>query len=140
MDLIDGDRIRGSRETTLVLHAVEPEDAGAYTVAISNAVASVVSEPAQLMVNPPPHFTTQPADHTVAAGTLNIALVATAAGPGVISYQWHKDGRAIPRATRPFYILPVARAEDAGTYTVTARNAFGATTSAAATLVVNPRP
>lgn len=46
----DGQPIPGSNSPTLTLPAVRAEDAGRYTVSISNGSASVMSDPAQVLV------------------------------------------------------------------------------------------
>lgn len=137
VELTDGERHTGTRTATLAIVGVAPADAGPYSVRVLNLLGAVESGPAELLVNPPPHFTTQPVSRTVAPGTLNVALTAAAAGPGPITYQWRKDGRDLPRANRAFLILARVGPADAGRYTVEARNAHGATVSEVAELVVS---
>ena len=50
----DGADISAASEATFTLATVQPEDAGSYTVAVSNEAGSVTSSPAVLVVNAPP--------------------------------------------------------------------------------------
>jgi len=71
-----------------------------------------------------------------------ITLTALAAGrnpnapDNTVSYQWRRNGVAIPGANGATFQIGSVRASDAGTYTVTVSNAWGSTTSAAASVVV----
>jgi|GEM_PF-1772891 len=60
-------------------------------------------------------------------------------GPGPFSYQWSKDGVAIPGATAATLTRTVT-ANDAGNYDVVVSNHIGATMSATATLAVGTLP
>lgn len=54
------------------------------------------------------------------------------------SYQWHKDGLALPGANAATYSLSATQVSDAGVYTVVATNAVGSVTSQPARLLVAP--
>src|SRR5690606_35749416 len=56
------------------------------------------------------------------------------------SFQWKKNGVAIPSATGTTYSIPAAALADAGHYSVDATNAFWTISSNAAAIVVNPLP
>jgi hypothetical protein len=53
-DLADSGRITGSTTSTLVISAVQPDDAGTYSVVVSNALGTVTSRAATLTVPLPP--------------------------------------------------------------------------------------
>ena len=56
----------------------------------------------------------------------------------MLTYQWFKDGDAIPGATDASLTITNVRAFDIGTYTVTITNAAGSTTSNPANLSIAP--
>ena len=89
----------------------------------------------------PPVFTAQPTSQAVqVSGYSEADFNATASGTAPISYQWRKDGQAIPGATGNSYSVYGAQASDAGAYTVVASNAIGRATSAVAVLTVISTP
>jgi hypothetical protein len=116
-----------------------------YTVRVSNAVGSVMSEPISVTVTeaaPAPlavQITTAPAPQVVlpmGAATFVVAV----SGTGPIGYQWLKDGTPIAGATAAVLTLPSVTAADEGPYSVTVSNALGSVTSAAAELIVVGAP
>ncbi|PAW66999.1 MAG: hypothetical protein B9S34_06660 [Opitutia bacterium Tous-C1TDCM] len=84
-----------------------------------------------------PLFSVIPGDQTAPAGTA-VTFTAAATGAGTLSYQWFRDGTALPGANQPALTLPRVGATDAGAYTVAAINALGRTVSPAAVLAVSP--
>jgi hypothetical protein len=54
-----------------------------------------------------------------------------------LTYQWLKDGAALPGETRASYSVLNAAGTDAGSYTVTAKNLKGLVTSDPATVTVS---
>ena len=120
--------------------AADATDAGSYTVTVINIAGSVTSNPFTVTVNPatPPTISYGPyGAGTVATGD-SIYLYVGVNGTGQITYQWKKDGVAIAGATNSAYSKYNVTAADAGSYTVTATNAIGSTTSAAANVSVSP--
>jgi uncharacterized repeat protein (TIGR01451 family) len=85
----------------------------------------------------PPSITAQPESRTVELG-LGVAFRVTATGTEPILYQWQRNGNVILDATNAVFELAAVRLEDAGEYRAVVRNAAGAATSDAATLVVVP--
>lgn len=63
-------------------------------------------------------------------------LEVTAQGTGPFTYQWKKDGVDIPDATSAQYVIAAVSDENAGVYTVDITNAYGTTTTTAATVTV----
>ncbi|WP_263366512.1 beta-1,3-glucanase family protein [Edaphobacter bradus] len=84
-----------------------------------------------------PQIVTQPANQTVAAGnTATFSVVAGGTGP--FTYQWQRNGVAIPGATSTSYTTPILTSGDSGSsFTVVVTNANGSTTSLPATVTVN---
>jgi hypothetical protein len=82
----------------------------------------------------------QPASITVPVGqTATFSVSAT--GTGTLTYQWFKNGVAIPGATSSSYTTPPTVAGDTGSvFTVTVSNSAGSVTSGPATLTVQLPP
>lgn len=83
-----------------------------------------------------PVITTQPVDQKVNAGTnATFSVVATGAPP--LSYQWQKNGVAIPGATNAMFTTSAAIISDNGSkYSVIVTNPAGSVLSNTATLTV----
>jgi len=81
--------------STLALPGVAMNNAGNYTVVITNAYGSVTSQVAALAVGFPPSVTTQPGSKSVLPGSLARFSVAVG-GTGPFSYQWQFDGANFP--------------------------------------------
>jgi hypothetical protein len=133
--------ISGAIGSGYTVSAARIEDAGTYTVVVSNSAGSVTSTGAVLTVNPAavaPTITTQPDTGLVlpVGSSLTMSVVATGTAP--LSYQWRKDGVPISGAIGSGYTVSAARIEDAGTYTVVVSNSAGSVTSTGAVLTVNP--
>lgn len=79
-------------------------------------------------------FVAQPANQTVVAGETAILSV-TAVGTAPLTYQWRKDGVAIPGATQALLSVATAQTGTAA-YSVAVTNAAGTTTSQPAMLTV----
>ena len=62
------------------------------------------------------------------------SLSVVAAGTGPFTYQWLKDGNALPGATSATYTIASVSVTDTGNYTVKVSNAFGSETSAECTV------
>ena len=134
----DGSPIAGATSATYAISAVVPSDAAGYTVTVTNASGTVSSAAATLTVNGTvvsPTIIAPPASGDVPLGG-SLTLTVTASGTDPLSYQWSKDGSAIPGATGASHTISGAASGDAGDYTVTVTNAGGSVTSAAATVVV----
>jgi PKD repeat protein len=84
----------------------------------------------------PPSITSQPTDQDVAEGQTATFSV-TATGDLPLSYQWKRNGAAIPGATASSYTTPPVTPADSGTtFRCTVSNAAGSADSIAATLTV----
>lgn len=125
--------------STLTIANAQVDDSGTYTVVVSNAGGSVISEAVNLTVSeqpvaPPPTITAQPADTTVTVGS-PATLSVTASGEGLF-YQWYRNGEVIAGATGSTLAFPSAQVSDSGVYTVVVGNSGGTVTSAPARLTV----
>lgn len=134
-----GTNLPGRTNYTLMLSNIQSNQAGSYTVVISNSVNSQESQPATLNVWVPPIITTQPTDQSVPLGGMAQFNI-TVQGTTPFYYQWRKNGVNIPGATVvPYKILNV-QASDAGDYSVVVSNIAGVVTSQTARLTVNMPP
>jgi hypothetical protein len=83
-------------------------------------------------------ITTQPVAVTVVSGQeASFSVVATG---GKLSYQWRKDGVAVPGVTASKFTFSPAYASHAGSYDVVVTNTLGSVTSTAAVLTVGLVP
>ena len=89
---------------------------------------------------PKPVITLEPVSitNTVGGGvTFQVTATNPAGSPTALTYQWYKNGTAIPAGTNPnLIILPLTIAE-AGNYSVVVSNSYGEVTSSIASLTVN---
>ncbi|HKA40840.1 MAG TPA: beta-propeller fold lactonase family protein [Burkholderiales bacterium] len=85
-------------------------------------------------------ITGQPIDQEVTApATATFTVVAEGTAP--LTYQWKKNGIAVPGATSPSYTTPpTALGDDGATFTAVVTNSGGTLTSSPATLHVAPAP
>jgi hypothetical protein len=98
----------------------------------SYSFVSVTPQPAVA-----PTITRQPTSQTVLAGTV-VTFTTAASGNPVPTFQWYRDGQAIPGATNQSLTISSPGSLDAGTYRVTALNSAGSVSSSEFTLTVSP--
>jgi ELWxxDGT repeat protein len=110
---------------------------GAYTLRwlFSNGTGTGYGQVDQFIFTQPPFITVHPAAQSTFPGS-NILFSVNAVGPGLLSYQWQKDGINLLGARRSTYTATNVQAVDAGAYRVLVGNAYGATTSSNAMLTV----
>lgn len=105
----------------------EHQGTASNTLVISSAAGAVA-----------PIVTTAPATQAVFFGD-TVTFTVAATGTPAPTFQWRKNGVAIPGATNTSFTLPSAALTDAGTYDVVVTNAGGSFASAPATLTVSQR-
>ncbi|MBK8036894.1 MAG: hypothetical protein IPK22_07110 [Verrucomicrobiaceae bacterium] len=76
-----------------------------------------------------PTINTQPVPRNVARGASTSLSVTATASAGALSYQWRKDGLAIPAAASASYSLPSVQPWQIGDYTVVVTDSSGSVTS-----------
>ncbi len=139
----NGVDIPGATQTSYSISAATLGDAGSYTVFASNACGSAESAPAIVSVMPlGPVITTQPQPQSVCIGSVATFSVSADGHLGVpLSYQWRKDGLALPWGQSSTLEVNVTALADGGMYDceVTEPGA-GATTSDAALLTIKNDP
>ena len=114
---------------TLAIANAQASDAGLYTCRVGNAVGSVLSDAAELVVDlqQPPTILDQPL--AVAVGPNGRAqFQVRAAGVAPVSYQWLRGGVAVPGANQPVLVLARVQAGDVGRYWVRVTAANGQST------------
>jgi hypothetical protein len=126
---------------TLALHNVTTNNAGDYTLLITDPYGSVTSTVAGLAIALPP----QPASQAVWAGSTATYSV-TASGAGPFSYQWQLNGANLPNATNisgstnATLVFSPATIYDSGSYTVVITDPYGSVTSSIVKLTVASSP
>lgn len=132
----EGVTIVGATSPNLLISSLNASKVGVYTC-IARTPYGVAM--ASFHVGIPPIFTLQPTNQTVpAGGTATFTAAATSGtGANVVTYQWRRNGIAIPGATSASLVVSNVGFGDSGaTYTVTATEPTGDITSAPATLTV----
>lgn len=133
----DGILVVGETASTLTLDCVTLNDAGLYSVVVSNALGSITSGGARLTVvaPTPPTLTQQPQDLTVPYGaTATFSAAATGSSP--LSYQWRKDGTNLDGETYSTLTLYSLTPAQSGLYSVVISNSVGLVASSNALLTV----
>jgi hypothetical protein len=133
----DGVDIVGATASTFTIPRVEYADQGVYSVKVTNAGGSRISNNATLTVLGPPMITGQPTNQMVTQGQ-PAAFSVTASGAPPFIYQWQLNGTALPGATSSTLVIPNVQAPAVGSYTAVVSNLFGATVSAPALLSMEP--
>lgn len=139
--LDDGYHTQGAASPQLIISNALTADASSYWVTVSNRHGMVTSRVAILTIWLPPSIATNP---TSQIGVLNsnvtFAVIATGTEP--LGYRWQKDGvklangGRISGATSSALVIAPVQTNDAGSYRAVVTNAYGAVTSAVATLTV----
>ena len=134
--------ISGATSSSLFLSGVQAASAGTYTVVVSNAVGSVVSNGALLTVNDAPttpSITTQPKSQSVTAGQ-SVTFSVAAIGTPPLSYQWKRNGALLAGDTASSFTISAVAVSDTGSYTLTVTNNAGNAVSIPAVLTVTQAP
>lgn len=139
----DAIAVTGATNSTLTLTNVQPADAGAYTVLLTNVAGSATGGPAALTVDGTPALLRQPFDQSVGAGA-SVMFSVEAFGPGPISYQWLHDGQSLAdgptvegSSTAKLRLERVEFASQ-GNYSARVSNPFGSILSRTAKLLLIP--
>jgi len=133
-----GTAITGATSSTYTITNVQITNAGSFTVTVTNSGGAVTSTAATLTVQVPaaPVFTLQPVGYSASVGN-SVTYTAAASGVPAPTYQWLKNGVAIPGATASSYAIPSVAIGDAGSYVVIASNSSGAVYSITALLTLD---
>ena len=129
----DGNDIPGATRTNLLLSSVSEAQAGAYSVAVSNAFGVQTSRPAQLTIRPEPKIVRQPQNVQVVDGQ-DAEFSVYAVGRKPLSYQWRFQGVNLRGQTASNLVLRLVQVTNVGAYQVVVNNSVGGVESAVATL------
>ena len=135
-----GSVIPNTNTNRLSFESISIDDAGVYSVNISNEVSSVHSEFVSLTVNEaltPVSISAQPISQSIVEGSAASFTVA-ANGSGFLSYQWRKNGSSIANAYQETYQISSVSLSDAGDYDVVVSNSLGSVASNSAVLDIVP--
>jgi hypothetical protein len=135
----DGNPISGATSSTYTILTVLGTSAGVYSVKVTNAGGSVMSDTATLDLSLPPTITTQPQSQQVTHGQ-NVSFSVVVSGSGPFTYQWRFNNYALSGATAETLGLTNVQPSRAGNYTVVIADSVGSVTSAVATLTVYVPP
>jgi hypothetical protein len=133
----NGIDIPGANSSTYTIERVEVFDQGAYSVKVTNAGGSTISNDATLTVLGMPVITTQPSDQMVIQGQ-PASFSVSVSGAAPFWYQWQLNGILLPNATNSTLTIPSVQPPDMGAYTVEVRNPYGAAISTPAMLQMEP--
>jgi uncharacterized repeat protein (TIGR03806 family) len=137
--LFNGTTIPGATASSYLLSNAQTNNAGAYSVTITNVVGNTTSANAMLVVTFAPTIVVQPQSQTVTAGS-NVTFSVQAAGTAPLGYQWLLSGIVISGATASSYTMNNVQPAKAGNYAVLVTNVAGNVFSANAVLTVNVTP
>lgn len=135
----NGVDIPGATQPTYVIESLATTDVGMYSVVVANNLGSATSNSASLTVNaatPVVIASSYPSDQAATQGASVSLNVYLSSGSDPYTFQWLKEGVAIPGATGASLILNPVMLSDAGKYAVIVTNAAGSATSRQATLTV----
>ena len=137
----DGVNIPNATDWWLSIYDAKATDAGEYRLLATTIAGTATSNAAVVTMIPanPPVITSHPASGSAVVGN-SFSFYAYATSSIPVTYQWMRNGAAIPNATYHNLYLYNLTAADAGTYELVATNAAGSVSSNAATLVINPLP
>jgi hypothetical protein len=135
----NGDNLPGETNSTLLLTAVQSNQAGLYSVNVFNGAGFVTSSNATLLVVNPVRFTLHPTNTNVTAGN-NVTLSSAAAGTGPVRYQWRFEGNNILNATNATYTMSNISTSQHGIYSVMAIDDISTAVSSNAFVFILIRP
>ncbi len=137
----NGTNITAATNNPLVLTGVLTNQAGNYSVVVSNPFGSATSSNALLTVRVPPFIVVQPTptNQTVIVGS-NATITVVAGGDPTLTYQWRLNGVNLTGATAATLSLTNVQTSQLGLYSVVVSNPYGTVTSSNATLDVKTAP
>lgn len=126
----------------LTLPKVVIADSGAkFFCVVSNASGAVTSRVATLAVDGlKPSIISQPQSVTVREGASATFTVQAGGGSSTLSYEWSRDGVAIPQANAESYTFVTSLADNGARFSCKVSNQFGSQNSDSALLTVTEKP
>jgi hypothetical protein len=140
----DGAPLAGAVASTYTISSVSLSDSGAvFSVVVSNVAGQVESSGMQLTVTAlvvPIDITTEPVPQHLWVGDKAVYSV-VAHGSPPLTYQWRRNGIAIPGATGTSYEIAAVQLSDSeALFDVVVTNAAGSVPSRQEWLIVDPLP
>ena len=136
----NGIPIPGATAATYSVASASPGDSGTYDLVVTNTMGGATSAVALVTVIGTPAITAGIQSNTNYYN-LDQFFFITTAGAQPMSYQWLRNGTAIPGATSASLAITNLQASDSGsTFKVIVTNSLGAATSSVATLTVTSPP
>jgi hypothetical protein len=135
VDLQASTRVSGVTSQSLTVQEVVASDAGSYRLTATNLTGSATTPAAVVTVLVPVSLTQQPQPVVGVEGE-TVQLSVTATGSPALTYQWFKDGNAVPGGTNAALNLANVRPAMIGDYTAVVGNAAGSVTSSVASLSI----
>lgn len=127
--------LAGATTSSYTRNNAQTNDAGNYSVVITNAAGSLTSSNAALTVLVPPTISAQPLSQSVDQAA-NATFTVAASGSPALSYQWRFGLANLAGATASSYTRSNAQPADVGNYSVVVSNNAGTDTSSNATLAL----
>jgi hypothetical protein len=135
----NGVELPDATSPSLIIPAIQIDQAANYTLVATNAFGMVSSRAAAVVVIDPILIQTHPLSQTAAPGTtVTLTVEATSSPPP--TFQWRRNGVNIPGATRSSLIISDAQPIDGGSYNVVVSSVGEAIHSAAAVVRVITNP
>ncbi len=135
----NGNAIQNANTDTFTIGTPKTSDSAIYSVKVSNSAGSATSSTAAITFLDPLSITQQPQSRSVTVGSA-LGLSVAASGSAPLTYQWYKDGTALPGATSAILDLGFAESAEAGNYYTSISNPIGTINSAAATVTITTAP
>ncbi len=126
-NVADGGNITGATSNVLSIISVTTNNAGSYTLRVTNLYGAVTSSVATLTVLLPAAISVPPAGQTIQCGS-NAGFNVSATGTAPVTYQWSLDGSAITGATNSSLLLTNVHLPS-HTVAVVVTNLYGSATS-----------
>ncbi len=138
----NGAVINGAVNASYTITGVQPNQAGSYDVLVENALASVFSSNATLVVLPPFSISPQPVSQSAIVGhsvTLTAGAVGLGAFTGPFNFQWTFNGSALAGEIGTSLALTSLQLNNSGNYACVVGSSLGSITSTNALVTVfNP--
>jgi uncharacterized repeat protein (TIGR03803 family) len=135
---LNGVPVAGANNPVLNYGSVTTNQAGSYTLVVTNIDGSATSSPAVLTVLDVPWITVPPQSQTVTNG--HPANFSVTAVNGTLTYQWYFTTNSVitllSGQTASTFNIPAVTTNNAGAYSVVVSNSIGTSTSAPAVLTV----